>query len=88
MEKGTFDETVQLIITLQTTGQCPFCGVKPFDTKEKLEKHIASVHPNAVESVSEQIRMYVQQQNKAEHDRQQMRRRGAIIRMRKEREKR
>lgn len=30
--------------------QCPFCHAEPFDTKDKLEAHIRTKHPKAVEA--------------------------------------
>lgn len=60
--------------------QCPFCDAFPFDTKDELTAHLKDKHPKVVEEYAEQIRQHYIQQG---IQRQQMRRRGAIIRLRR-----
>lgn len=63
--------------------QCAFCTTEPFETREDLEAHMRASHPEAVQETAKKIQERHFQEE--EYRRQQMRRKGALLRLRRKR---
>lgn len=86
IKTAAIDEAIRLVISDQVgvrgPFQCPFCS-KLFDTQEELSGHIKANHPEAVQEAAQIIHQKRWQEE--EYRRQQGRRRGALLRLRRKR---
>ena len=80
------DEAIRFVLSEQEEEgpfQCPLCKHEPFETRELLSRHIKKAHPKTVQERAEKIQERRFQEE--EYNRQQTRRRGALLRLRRKR---